>query len=119
MSDSIRDRGAFTLLLRFLVSDVYLGSLHLPQDDLYDVCCPICGEDLSRRHILEECRGLTLECALLSRDFPEAKLSDLGWLARFCERLLSRFLMAVQARFAAAGEMDIRSEQVQLLSDIE
>ena len=119
MSESIRDRGAFTLLLRFLVSDVYLGSLHLPQDDLYDLYCPICGEDLSRRHILEECRGLTLERALLSRDFPESKLSDLGWLARFRERPLSRFLMAVQARFAAAGEMNIRSEQVQLLSDIE
>ena len=119
MSESVRDRGAFTLLMRFLVSDVYLGSLHLPQDDLYDSYCPICGEDLSRRHILEECRGLTLERALLSCDFPEAKLSDLGWLARFRERPLSRFLMAVQARFAAAGEMDIRSEQVQLLSDIE
>ena len=46
-------------------------------------------------------------------------LADLGWLARFRERPLSRFLMAVQARFAAAGEMDIRSEQVQPLSDIE
>ena len=119
MSESIRDRGAFTLLMRFLVSDVYLGSLHLPQDDLYDVCCPICGEDLSRRHILEECRGLTLERTFLSRDLPEAKLSDLGWLARFCERPLGRLLMAVQARFAAAGGMNIRSEQIQLLSNIE
>ena len=119
MSDYIRDRGAFTLLMRFLVSDVYLGSLHLPQDDVYDVCCPICGEDLNRRHILEECRGLILERTLLSNDIPMATLSDLGWLARSHERPLSRFLLAVQARFAAAGGMDIRSEQIQILSDIE
>ena len=119
MSDSIRDRSAFTLLMRFLVSDVYLGSLHLPQDDLYDVCCPICGMDLDRRHILEDCRGLIMERTLLFRDVPEFRLSDLGWLARSCERPLSRFLLAVQARFAAAGDMYIWSEQIQSLSDIE
>ena len=105
------------LLLRFLVSDVYMGSLHLLQDDLFDVFCHICGEGLSRQHILEECRGLGVERALLCRDLPDGRISDLGWLARHGARPLSRFLLAVQARFAVGGGIDIRSAHVQVLPD--
>ena len=119
LSEHIRDRSTFTLLMRFLVSDVYLGSLHLPQDDLIDAFCPICGEGLSRHHILADCRGLSLERTLLCRDLPESRISDLGWLARFGERPLSRFLVAAQARFAAAGGMDIRSAHVQVFIDVD
>ena len=117
LSENIRNQSTFTLLMRFLVSDVYLGSLHLPEDDLFDVFCPICGEGLSRQHILEECRGLSLERALLCRDLPDDRISDLGWLARHGERPLSRFLVAVQARFAAAGGMAIQSAHVEVLPD--
>ena len=37
------DQNKFTRFVRFLVSDVYLGSLHLSRDDLFDTICPICG----------------------------------------------------------------------------
>ena len=117
LSESIRNWSTFTLLMRFLVSDVYLGSLHLPEDDLFDVFCPICGEGLSRQHILEECRGLSLERALLCHDLPDDRIPDLGWLARHGECPLSCFLVAVQARFAAAGGMAIRSAHVEVLPD--
>ena len=117
LSENSRDRSNFTLLMRFLVSDVCLGSLHLPEDDLFDVFCPICGEGLSRQHILEECRGLGVERALLCHDLPDGRIWDLGWLSRYGERPLGRFLLAVQARFAAAGGMDIRSAHVEMLPD--
>ena len=58
-----------------------------------------------------------MERALLCRDLPDGRISDLGWLARHGERPLSRFLLAVQARFAAAGGMDIRSAHVEVLPD--
>ena len=118
LSAKIRDRNAFTLVMRFLVSKVYLGSLHLRQDDLYDELCPICGEGLSRQHILEECRGLSLERARLCCDLLEGKISELGWLARHGERPLSRFLLAVQARFVVADGMAIQSAQVHELPDV-
>ena len=79
--------------------------------------CPICGESLSSQHILEECKGLEVERALLCRDLPNGKISDLGWLARYGERPLNRFLLAVQARFVAVGGMDIRSGHVEVLPD--
>ena len=73
-----RDRQEFTLFVRFLVSDVYLGTLHLPEDDVYDELCPICGEDLNRRHILTECKGLAMErCILCSKNLAY-RLSNLG-----------------------------------------
>ena len=119
LSAKIRDRNTFMLVLRFLMSEVYLGSLHLPQDDLCDELCPIYGESLSRQHILEECRGLSLERARLCCDLLEGKISELGWLARHGERPLSRFLLAVQARFVVAGGMAIRSAQVHALPDVD
>ena len=53
------------LLMRFLVSNVYLGPLHLPQDDIINICCPICEQLLSRQHVLTECCDLLMERDLL------------------------------------------------------
>ena len=85
------DRNAFTLLTRFPMSDLYLGSLHLPQDDIIDICCPSCGQLLSRQHVLTECRGLSMEQDLLRRDLPPGCELELGWLPRNGKRPLSRF----------------------------
>ena len=115
----IRERSSFTLFIRFLVSDVYLGSLHLPQDDLFDTMCPICGDDLHRLHILCDCRGLQLERSRLLRVIPENRLTDLSWLANFGEVPLGEFLKQVQRRFSAAGEMEIHSTDVRTISSYE
>ena len=56
-----RDRDKLTRFLRFLVSDVYMGTLHLPRDDEFDTLCPLCGDDLTRLHLLCECKGLAME----------------------------------------------------------
>ena len=102
------DQNAFTQLTRFLMSDVYLGSLHLPQDDIIDICCPICRQLLSRQYILTEYRGLSMERDLLHRDLPLGCELELGWLARNGKRPLSRFLLAIQARFIVVGSMEVR-----------
>ena len=114
-----RDRQEFTLFVRFLVSDVYLGTLHLPEDDVYDELCPICGEDLNRRHILTECKGLEMERRILCSKIPAYRLSDLGWLARFRERPVSQFLKMVNARFVAVGHMEICSTATSVISPVE
>ena len=74
---------------------------------------------MRHQHILEDWRGLGLERALLCSDLSKGRVSDLGWLARHDERPLSGFLLAVQARFAAAGGMSIRSAHVQVLTYID
>ena len=107
------------MFLRFLVSDVYLGSLHLPQDDLFDTMCPICGDDLHRLHILCDCRGLQLERSRLLRVIPENRLTDLSWLAKFGEVPLGEFLKQVHRRFSAAGEMEIDSTDIRTISSYE
>ena len=119
LSMHIRDRSRFTRFIRFLVSDVFLGSLHLPKDDVFDTLCPICGDELSRQHVLRECRGLQLERRTLCRSIPEDKLCDLWWIARFGERPISEFLIVVERRFASAGDMDIRSNDVRTISSVE
>ena len=119
MSIHIPNRSKFTRFIRFLVSDVFLGSLHLPKDDAFDTLCPICGDELSRQHVLRECRGLHLERRTLCRSIPEDKLCDLWWIARFGERPISEFLIVVERRFASAGDMDIRSNDVRTISSVE
>ena len=52
------DRNKFTRFVRFLVSNVYQDSLHLSRDDLFDTIYPICGDKLTRQHVLRDCRGL-------------------------------------------------------------
>ena len=116
---SIRDRNSFTLFMKFIMSKVYLGSLHLPQDDMFDELCPICGNDLSRQQILEECRGLALEREFLYRTVPKEHLSNLEWLARFRERPLSHFLLMVQDRFALSSEIKIRSDNIQSIPSVD
>ena len=76
---TIPDQGQFTYFLQFRISDVYIGSLHLPRNDMFDLNCPICGGDLNRQHILVECLGLQLERGTL-RGIPTDKLSNFWWL---------------------------------------
>ena len=106
------DLNKFTHFVHFLVSDVYLGSLHLSRDDLFDTICPICGEDLTRQHVLQDYRGLQLEQRILYRTVPKEKLNDLRWLVRFGEYPVNEFLSMVQKRFVAVGDMDIRSTEI-------
>ena len=61
MQMNTREQSRFTHFVRFLVNNVYLGSLHLPQDDLFDTMCPICGDELTKIHIMCEYEGLQLE----------------------------------------------------------
>ena len=112
----IRDRKK--LFVRFLISDVYLGTLHLLQDDLYDELCPVCGEDLSRIHILVHCKGLELERQILHRMIPASHLTDFQWLAQHGEKPLSTFLSMVQARFAMAGSITVRSSTRSVSSSV-
>ena len=92
----ICDRSKFTRFIRFLVSDVFLGSLHLPKYDVFDTLRSICGDELSRQHVLLECRGLQLERRALCHSILEDKLCNLWWIARFGERPISEFLIVVQ-----------------------
>ena len=91
------------MFLRFLTSDVFLGTLHLPRDDWYDSMCPICGDELSRAHILMTCPGLAVERAVLTRQASMDQLSDWNWIVRKGERPVSRFLVLVQRRFVVCG----------------
>ena len=114
-----RDRDKLTRFLRFLVSDVYMGTLHLPRDDEFDTLCPLCGDDLTRLHLLCECKGLAMERQHFLQRIPERYLSDLQWLSRFGERPLSNFLHSIQQRFATVGNMGIRSSEIQNISSKE
>ena len=111
-----RDRSTFSLFLRFLTSDVFLGTLHLPRDDWYDSMCPICGDELSRTHILMTCPGLAVERSVLTRKVSLDQLSDWNWIVRNGEIPVSRFLVSVQMRFAAAGSLGVRSSELFVLS---
>ena len=92
----VRDRVKFTIFVRFLISDVYLGSLHLPRDDFFDTICPICSDELSMQHVLVDCRGLQLEGEMLYQHIPTEKLTDLRWIAQFGEHPICEFLSRVQ-----------------------
>ena len=107
-----RDRSTFSMFLRFLTSDVFLGTLHLPRDDWYDSMCPICGDELSRAHILLTCPGLAVERAVLTRQASMDQLSDWNWIVRKGEIPMSRFLVLVQRRFADAGSLGVRSSEL-------
>ena len=107
-----RDRSTFSTFLRFLTSDVFLGTLHLPRDDWYDSMCPICGDELSRAHILLTCPGLAIERSVLTRQASMDQLSDWNWIVRKGERSVSRFLGLVQRRFADAGSLGVRSSEL-------
>ena len=111
-----RDRSQFSTFLRFLTSDVFLGTLHLPRDDWYDSVCPICGDDLSRAHILRTCPGLAVERSVLTRQVSMDRLSDWNWIVRKGELLVSRFLVLVKRRFADAGSLGVRSAELFELS---
>ena len=115
---TIPDRGQFTCFLRFMISDVYIGSLHLPRDDMFDMNCPICGENLNHQHILVECQGLQLERGTL-RGIPIDKLSDFWWLVRFGMGAVGKFLTLVQNRFVAVGDMGAHSQELSALSSTE
>ena len=112
---TIPDRGQFTCFIRFMISDVYIGSLHLPRDDMFDLICPICGEELSRQHILVECNGLRVERGIL-RGVPTDKLSDFWWLVRFGMSAIGKYLILVQNRFVAAGDLGVHSQDLCTLS---
>ena len=114
-----RDRFSFSMFLRFLTSDVYLGTIHLPRDDWYDAVYPICGDDLSREHVLRICPGLAVERDILSRTVPEDRLRDWNWVVRFGEKPVSRFLVAVYRRFADAGSLGVRSTELYEHSSLE
>ena len=114
----VRDWVKFTRFERFLISDVYLGSLHLPRDDFFDTSCPICGDELSRQHIMLDCRGLQLEREILYHHILAEKLTDLRWIARFGEHPVCEFLSRVQQRFIDVGNMDIRSNEIRTISSI-
>ena len=107
-----RDRSTFSMFLRFLTSDVFLGTLHLPRDDWYDSMCPICGDELSRAHILMTCPGLVVERAVLTRQASMDQLSDWNWIVRKGEIPVSRFLALVQRRFADVGSLGVRSSEL-------
>ena len=111
-----RNRFQFSMFLRFLTSDVFLGTLHLPRDDWYDSVCPICGDDLSRDHILRICPGLAVERSVLTRHVSRDQLSDWQWIVRKGEHLVCRFLVLVQRRFADAGSVGVRSTELFELS---
>lgn len=63
-----------TLLTRFLVWNMYLGSIHLPRDDVSDVFCPIFGYELNRIHVIDECRSLDVD----SSRIKEAVTAEFG-----------------------------------------
>ena len=91
--------------MRFIASDVYLGSIHLPKDDLVDCFCPICGEPISREHILSEWNGLSIERTILFVGCPQTGNLDMQWLVKHNIPQLTKFLLAIEARFLAAGVM--------------
>ena len=111
-----RNRFQFSTFLRFLTSDVFLGTLHLPRDDWYDSVCPICGDDLSREHVLQICPGLAIEREIITRHVSRDQLKDWNWVVSKGEHLVCRFLVAVQHRFAAAGLAGVRSSELLELS---
>ena len=103
--DRPRDRNQFSLLVRFLASDVYIGMLHLPRNDCYDKDCPICGDELSRRHVALECKGLDMERRLLCRTIPQDRLNDWAWIVQFGEQAFGKFLLRVKSLLVAAGHV--------------
>ena len=111
-----RNRFQFSTFLRFLTSDVFLGTLHLPRDDWYDLVCPICGDDLSREHVLQKCPGLAIERELITRHVSRDQLTDWNWVVSKGEHLVCRFLVAVQHRFSAVGLVGARSSELLELS---
>ena len=115
-SSKPRNRFQFSMFLRFLTSDVFLGTLHLPRDDWYDSVCPICGDDLSRDHILRICPGLAVERSVVTRHVSRDQLKDWQWIVRQGEHLVCRFLVMVQRRFADAGSVGVRSTEIIELS---
>ena len=88
-------------------------------DNLYDELCPVCGEDLSRIHILVHCKGLELERQVLHRMIPPSHLTDFHWLAQHGEQPLGTFLSMVQIRFAMAGSITVRSSTRSMRSSVE
>lgn len=42
LGDKPNSGGQQTLLARFVVGNMYMGSVHLPRDDVSDTFCPIC-----------------------------------------------------------------------------
>ena len=110
--DRPRDRDQFSLLVRFLASDVYIGTLHLPRDDWYDRDCPICGDELSRRHVALECKGLATERRLLCRIIPQDRLDDWAWIVQFGEQAFGKFLLRVKARLVAAGHVGVCASDI-------
>ena len=78
---NVRDLVKFTRFVRFIISDVYLGSLHLPRDDCFDMIYPICSAELSRQHVLVDYHGLQLDREILYHHILAEKLTDLRWIA--------------------------------------
>ena len=111
----IPDRGQFTCFIRFMISDAYLGSLHLPRDDMFDLNCPICGEELNHQHILVECNVLQRE-RRVPCGVPTDRWTDFRWLSRFGMGPVCNFLTLVQNRFVAAGKLGIHSQEICTLS---
>ena len=111
LEEETMSREQQTLLARFPVGNIYMGLIQLPRDDVNAVLCPICGYELNRMPIIEECRGLEVERLRLEEAIPSEFSLDLFWLAWQGRGPFNTFLLAVRDRFIEAGRIGAGSTQ--------
>ena len=90
------NRGQATLLSRFITGHCHVGGLSLPWHDEEDYEECVCGRYLSRHHLCFECPRLAEIRAPLFRAVSHRPVLEVGWLVRFCPRILGTFLQKAQ-----------------------
>ena len=90
------NRGQATMLDRFLTGHCHVGALPLPWHDDHDFEECICGGDLSRHHLCFDCPRLAEIREPLLRAVSHRPCPEVGWLVKFCPRILGTFLQKAQ-----------------------